>query len=61
MICYISGKSLNENNQPMMLPNGYVYGEEALLKMSMENDGQIVCPRTKEIYNIAEIEKVYVM
>lgn len=61
LICYISGKPLNENNRPLMLPNGFVYGEHALNKMAAENDGQIVCPRTKEIYPIADLEKVYVM
>ena len=52
---------LDENNRPMMLPNGFVYGYGALAKMAQENDGQIVCPRTKEIYPIAEVEKVFVM
>ena len=61
LICFISGKPLNENNQPMMLPNGFVYGEAALTKMAVENDGQIVCPRTKDIYSITEAEKIYVM
>ena len=61
LICYISGKPLNENNRPLMLPNGFVYGEHALNKMASENDGQIVCPRTKDIYAITELDKVYVM
>lgn len=61
LVCSLSGKPLNENNVPMMLPNGYVYGEQALLKMSAENEGQIVCPRTKEIFAYSELEKVYVM
>jgi macrophage erythroblast attacher len=61
LICYISGKPLNENNHPMMLPNGFVYGEHALIKMASDNDGQIVCPRTKEIYSIDEALKIYVM
>jgi macrophage erythroblast attacher len=34
---------------------------QALLKMSQENEGQIVCPRTKEIYAYSELEKVFVM
>lgn len=45
----------------MMLPNGYVYGENALMKMAEENEGQIVCPRTKEIYSIKSAAKVFVM
>lgn len=28
LVCSISGLPLNENNQPMVLPNGYVYGEQ---------------------------------
>ncbi len=61
LICYISGHPLNEHNQPLMLPNGFVYGEEALAKMAVENEGQIICPRTKEIYAFDQAEKVYVM
>lgn len=30
LYCHISGLPLNENNQPMMLPNGHVYGEQVL-------------------------------
>lgn len=26
LVCKISGEVMNENNPPMMLPNGYVYG-----------------------------------
>ena len=28
LVCYMSGSPLNENNIPMMLPNGYVYGQK---------------------------------
>ena len=28
LICWLSGLPLNEDNLPMMLPNGYVYGEK---------------------------------
>lgn len=31
LVCHISGLPLNEHNQPMMLPNGYVYGEQVML------------------------------
>ena len=57
----MSGKPLNEHNVPMMLPNGYVYGEQALNKMARENDGNIVCPRTKEVFTLSAALKVYVM
>lgn len=28
LFCHISGLPLNEHNQPMILPNGYVYGDK---------------------------------
>ncbi|XP_020284510.1 macrophage erythroblast attacher [Pseudomyrmex gracilis] len=61
LFCSISGKPLNEHNQPMMMPNGYVYGEEALDKMAQENNGTVICPKTKEVFPYKKIEKVYVM
>lgn len=27
LVCPISGEVMNENNPPMVLPNGYVYGQ----------------------------------
>lgn len=35
LVCSISGKPLNEYNQPMMMPNGYVYGEQVSTKLSI--------------------------
>lgn len=61
LVCAISGLPLNEHNQPMMLPNGHVYGYKALTKMAVENDGKIICPRTKRVYSLSEVEKVFVM
>lgn len=61
LICAISGLPLNEHNQPLVLPNGYVYGSEALKKMAAENNGKIICPRTKDVFELKEAEKVYVM
>ncbi|CAM6000956.1 unnamed protein product [Sphagnum balticum] len=61
LVCAISGQSLNEHNPPLVLPNGYVYGEQALRKMAQDNDGKVICPRTREIFDIKEAEKVYVM
>lgn len=61
LYCHISGLPLNENNQPMMLPNGHVYGEQALERMARENEGQIICPKTKEIFPFKKLDKVFVM
>ncbi|KAK2705737.1 E3 ubiquitin-protein transferase MAEA-like [Artemia franciscana] len=61
LIDSISGQPMNSDNVPMMLPNGYVYGEKSLQDLAAENEGIIVCPKTKEIYDIREMKKVYVM
>jgi macrophage erythroblast attacher len=61
LICYISGLRLNEHNQPLMLPNGHVYGTLALQQMALENDGKIICPRTKDVCTLDACEKIYVM
>ncbi|ESO95172.1 hypothetical protein LOTGIDRAFT_117625 [Lottia gigantea] len=61
LICAISGCSLNEHNPPMILPNGYVYGFSALAMMASENDGRVVCPKTKQIFHLDDAQKVFVM
>ncbi|ENN81629.1 hypothetical protein YQE_01992, partial [Dendroctonus ponderosae] len=61
LYCHITGLPLNENNQPMMLPNGYIYGEQALAHMAKENDGHVICPKTKELFSYKTVEKVFIM
>lgn len=34
LVCKISGDVMNENNPPMMLPNGYVYGYNVSVEIS---------------------------
>ncbi|XP_075986373.1 E3 ubiquitin-protein transferase Katazuke [Anticarsia gemmatalis] len=60
LVCRISRAPLNEHNQPMVLPNGQVYGEKALKEMVKEH-GSIICPKTKEVFCMKRVEKVYVM
>ncbi|XP_060064943.1 E3 ubiquitin-protein transferase MAEA-like [Ylistrum balloti] len=61
LICTITGLPLNEHNPPMSLPNGHVYGFNSLAEQAAQNDGRVVCPRTREIFHIDEAEKVFVM
>ncbi|XP_059171644.1 E3 ubiquitin-protein transferase MAEA-like [Physella acuta] len=61
LVCSITGTVLNEHNPPMMLPNGRIYGLKALENMAADNDGRVVCPRTREIYHVENLEKVFVM
>ncbi|CDW52414.1 macrophage erythroblast attacher [Trichuris trichiura] len=61
LICAYSGEILNENNPPFVLPNGMVYGQSSLLAIAAENDGKIVCPRTKQRYSLKEADRVFVL
>lgn len=62
LLCSISGDRMNEHNHPLMLPNGNVYGEIALLKMADSYEGySIKCPRSQQVYAIDEAKKIYVM
>jgi len=60
LVCAISGAAMNEDNPPMALPNGHVYGKALLVDMATANMGQIRCPRTGDSYDFAELRKVYV-
>lgn len=59
IVCRITGELMNEHNHPMMLPNGYVYGENGLKKMAI--DDKVICPRTNQVFPVSEAKKLYVM
>ena len=50
---------MNEENEPLMLPNGMIYGRLAI-NLLTEND-EIICPRTKEKFHAKDVKRVYVM
>jgi len=35
--------------------------EQALYQMSLDNNGNVICPKTKEVFPYKKVEKVYVM
>jgi len=41
LICNISGRPMNENNPPIVLPNMNVYSEQALQEMAAKNNGMV--------------------
>lgn len=61
LICAFSGEQMNENNVPMMLPNGMVYSINSLLQIMSDNEGKIKCPRTNEFYEFHEAQKVFIL
>ncbi|GAN10010.1 macrophage erythroblast attacher protein [Mucor ambiguus] len=60
IVCRISGKIMNEDNPPMLLPNGRVYSFNALQDMAAKMDGKITCPRTGDVYTMDALKKVFI-
>eukprot|EP01134_Creolimax_fragrantissima_P004461 CFRG4461T1 len=61
LVCRISGELMNDHNPPMVLPNGYVYSEQAIKDMAARHDNVITCPRGGQQYQLTDIKKVFVM
>lgn len=52
-------------SDPIVLPNGRVYGKQRLIdistKMGSVESGKVKDPTTGEVYNETEMKKVYIM
>ncbi|KAJ8472376.1 hypothetical protein ONZ45_g16677 [Pleurotus djamor] len=60
IVCTITGKIMDADNMPMILPNGYVYSREALEEMASKNRGEVTCPRTGATFLFSDLKKVYI-
>ncbi|WWC94190.1 hypothetical protein V866_001030 [Kwoniella sp. B9012] len=60
IVCRISGKVMDSQNEPMAFPNGYVYSSKALREMANANFGVVTCPRTRDSCSFERLRKVYI-
>ncbi|KAJ3293588.1 GID complex subunit containing RING finger motif [Borealophlyctis nickersoniae] len=60
LVCRASGEMMNEDNPPLVLPNGYVYSAQALNEMAAKNNGTVKCARTGALYHISQTRKAYI-
>mmetsp|Transcript_5102 Transcript_5102/g.10456 ORF Transcript_5102/g.10456 Transcript_5102/m.10456 type:complete len:393 (-) Transcript_5102:261-1439(-) len=60
LVCFVTKELMNEDNPPMVLPNGYVYSYKALQEMAQKNSGTITCPRTGFRCEFHELSKAFV-
>jgi hypothetical protein len=60
LVCYITKEPMNDDNPPLVLPNGYVYSTKAMDQMAMRNQGRITCPRTGAVCNFQDLSKAYI-
>jgi macrophage erythroblast attacher len=61
LVCYISKRVMDENNPPLVLPNGNVYSTESLIRLAARNNGQVIDPRTGEQYALSDLRKCFIM
>jgi macrophage erythroblast attacher len=50
-------------NDPVLLPNGRIYGRERLLQMSAKlglPDGKVKDPTTNEVFDASDMKKVFI-
>ncbi len=58
IVCRISGAVMDENNPPMILPNGNVYSLQSLQKMVKER-GHVLDPRSGHKYSLSQCKKAF--
>jgi macrophage erythroblast attacher len=61
IVCRITGEVMDENNPPLILPNGHVYSRLALERMAANLGGQVRCPRTGEAFPLESAKKVFIL
>lgn len=60
LVCPVTGSTMDADNAPMVLPNGYIYSQRALEKMAESNGGFVLCPRTNCKFRLSEARKCYI-
>jgi macrophage erythroblast attacher len=59
LVCFVSGKIMDESNPPYVLPNGYCYSWLALKEMDSKF-GIVRCPRTNTCFQLSEARKAFI-
>ena len=60
IVCRITGDIMDENNPPMMMPNGHVYSRRAMKEMADRNEGIVKCPRSNSTFSYSELKKCFI-
>jgi len=60
LVCRITGEIMNEDNPPMVLPNGNVYSQKAMQEMATKNNGFVKDTRDNSIYKYEELRKAFI-
>lgn len=55
----LSQTVMEGGNHPLALPNGSVYGRDALQQMAVENSGMVKDPRTGQTLSFNDARRAY--
>ncbi|KAL3142832.1 hypothetical protein ABBQ38_003125 [Trebouxia sp. C0009 RCD-2024] len=59
LICPITLEVMNEDNPPMVAPNGAVYSETAVCKIAAQNNGMFKNPESGDLCQMDEMKRAY--
>lgn len=63
LVCHITGEIMDEDNPPMVLPNGYVYSLEGFKSIATKYPNgtrTVACPRTGELYDFKDLARAFI-
>ena len=63
LLCHITGEIMDEDNPPMVLPNGYVYSLEGFKSIATKYPNgtrTVACPRTGELYDFKDLARAFI-
>ena len=63
IVCPVTSEMMNEDNPPMVLPNGMVYSKNGLEKLYFMKDGKkwVKCFKTGQEYAVVQLRKAFIL
>ena len=60
LVCSRDRELMDEDNFPLVLPNGRVYCQKCINSLAEEGNGAIICPRTNEQFPLNSVKKIFI-
>lgn len=62
LVCRVTHNVMDENNPPVVLPNGRVYSRQGIDQLAQRSqDGMIKCLDTQEVFAASDVKPVYIL
>ena len=61
IICRLTGEVMDEDNYPLILPNGNAYSRKSMEEMAKLQNGTITDIRTGQVFKFEELKKAFIM